>query len=815
MSNIDTADYSRLKQAFLELSDLGPPERERRLAEIAAESPALGEALRRQLDAAGQSLPLLDRAGQEARAPQLPNYRILRELGRGGMGVVWLAERELGDARQPVALKQIAHAHWSADDLRRFQRERRILARLDHPAIAALVDGGTDPHGQAYLATQYVDGLRLDRWCEQQRPDLRARMVLLRHIVAAVAYAHGRLVVHRDLKPANILVTAEGMPRLLDFGIARALHEDAVTSEGPSQMTLRYAAPEQVASDGSEGGVGVDIHALGVIMYELVAGTSPYRDVAGPAALINAILHQVPTAPSRVGGALASDGDLDAICLKALRKRVDERYASAGAMLADLDRWLAREPVEARRGERGYRLRVFARRHWLAIAVAAAVVLAVAAAGVREVRNQRAQIAALKIERDKARAMSHFFDELFASAAPSAVGAGEISARELLRLAARRLDEDGIVAQAGDDARAALYKAASSAMTRQELLPEAALMLDRAIELWRGVVPPQVDDLATALHERARIAYLQGQGELALRLQTEAIGIAEAAGDADQTMLAGLLNALSVMQFTSGQADAAMQSLERAAAILRPQLPKGQAYYANGMRNLAMHQLYAGRAEQALASAREAVHHLRELKPERTRDLLSALVAEAASLRELGRFDEADALYRDTLARQRAWSAGSSQDLADALLSYAKQLLLQQRWSEATPLLREAEAIFVEQGGKTHPRAVGTRGELALVALGQERWMEAEAALREVARQRGDAAPSQASAVAFERAALAYASCRAASSADAAHVDALTGANEAVRRDPPLPRARLQEIDAWLQRCREQASATRDGGAAR
>jgi hypothetical protein len=809
MSGSDTADYARLKQAYLDLVELEADARAERLAALERESPELGAALRRQIQAAAQDLAVLDRATDIAQPPEVPHYRIVRELGRGGMGQVWLAERRLGDALQAVALKQIGQGHWSPDDLRRFQRERRILASLDHPNIAALVDGGTDARGQAFLATQFVDGERLDRWCELQRPSLRARIALFRQIVDATAYAHGKLVVHRDLKPANILVTTSGLPKLLDFGIARALHEDAVTAEGPSQMTLRYAAPEQVANDGGEGGVGVDIYALGVILYELIAQRSPHGETRAAAALMHAILHGMPTPPSRSPQAIAgADADLDAICLKALRKLPQDRYPAAGALLADLDRWLAREPVEARRGERGYRARAFLRRHWVGTGIAAAMLLAVAASAAWEMRSQRLQIAALKIERDKARAISHFFDELFAAAPPAQVTSGDITARELLRLAAQRLQDEGVTAAVHDDARASLYKAASSAMVRQDLLPESAAMLDRAIELWREVEPVPVDDLAGAMHERARIAHIQGQGDFALRLQAEAIALAESTPDADQAMLAGLINAHSVMLWTSGQTEAAMRSLERSAVILRKQLPQGQAYYANNMRNLAMYQLYAGQAEQGLASARESIAQLRDLKPERTRDLYSAEVAEAAALRELGRFDESDARFREVVARLRAWSAVNSQDLADALVSHAKLMLLQRRWSEAEALLREVEAIHVGQGGDSHPRALVARAELALIAIGQERWMESARALAEIARLRGDAPPIQASATAFEQAALAYASCRAADTVTARHQQALRDAVEVMRRNPPLPRARLDEADEWLRRCRVSVPAT-------
>jgi tetratricopeptide (TPR) repeat protein len=806
MSGSDTADYARLKHAFLDLLELGEEARAARLDEIERESPALAAALRRQIDAAAAYSPVLDRAAAAPDLPQLAQYRIQRELGRGGMGVVWLAERELGDARQCVALKQIAHAHWSPDDLRRFLRERRILATLDHPNIAALVDGGTDARGDAFLATQFVDGERLDRWCESQALGVRARLLVMRQIVAAAAYAHAKLVVHRDLKPANILVTREGTPKLLDFGIARALQEDAVTTEGPSQMTLRYAAPEQVASDGAEAGVSVDIYALGVLLYELLSRTSPYGEASGPAALIHAILHDEPKPPSRASQALTGvDADLDAICLKALRKRPEQRYAGANELLADLDRWLAREPVEARRGERGYRLRSFVRRRWVALTVSAVLLVLIAGLMIYEVNAQRAQIAALKLERDKARAISHFFDELFSSATPAEVQQGDVTARELLRRVAKRL-EVGTTASMPDDARGALHKAASSVMVKQNLLPEAADMLDRAIQLWRGLPVAPVDDLAGALHERARIAYLQGEAELAMELESEAIAVMEAASGSDRASLAAMFNALSVMQWTSGKSQAAMTSLERAQSLLRPLLPDGRIYYANSLRNLATLQLYAGQAETALANAREAVAQVQQLKPERTAELLGNQLTVAGSLRELGRFDEAESLYRETIARARATLGENNPVVAEALNGYAKQWLLLEQWEQAEAALREVEAIHVAAGGPNHARALVARADLAWVAIGQQRWGDAERELRAVKALRGDAGRVEAHTLAGEAVALAYAACRNAERASAEHVRAMRQTVVEVRRNPPLPHARVALAERWLGECERIAA---------
>ncbi len=566
MESTEAIDYQRLKEAFNELIEATPEARVARLAEMEAEAPEFAQRLRQQLASIGKSLPLLDRVAANPAAPVLERYTILRELGRGGMGVVWLAERDVGGIRLKVAIKQVAGFGIDRDDPRRFERERRILAGLEHPNIAALLDGGTDTHGQAFFATQFVDGERLDKWCEKHAPDARSRIMLLRDIVSAVAYAHRNLVVHRDLKPANILVTRDGQAKLLDFGIARALDDDPLTSDGQSQMTLRYAAPEQVANDGGEKGVSVDIYALGVLMYEMLAQAPMYRDANGTAALIHAILNETPVAPSKATVAITgADADLDAICLRALRKRPIDRYGDASSLLADLDRWLAHAPVEARRGERGYLLRSFIRRRWVAIA---ASLIVLAGVGYHLVAQQQ-QLAEVERQRDRAQALASHFADLFDEATPRETESGDVSAVTLLERSVKRLEEDKSRPAL---TRAALLIASADALSALGHSHEEENVSRLALAL-AGTVEPRDGELLASAHAQLSGALLRnGNAEAALRESEAGLALFESADAHDPLRRNNLILQAATQAQTLGNVSRARAHYEKIVELTRDNL---------------------------------------------------------------------------------------------------------------------------------------------------------------------------------------------------------------------------------------------------
>jgi serine/threonine-protein kinase len=371
-------------------------------------------------------------------------YRLLRLLGEGGMGSVWLAERADGLVSRPIALK-LPRGTWQQGPLAlRMAREREILATLDHPHIARLYDAGLTPEGQPYLALEYVEGVRIDTYCRDQRLDPRARLALFIQVAGAVAHAHAKLVVHRDLKPQNILVTADGQARLLDFGIAKLLEQGAaqeteLTRMGGRALTPAYASPEQLT--GAPIGVASDVYSLGVVLYELLTDARPYPvDGRSGATLEQAVLHTDVARPSDVAadGAFRKTlrGDLDTIVLKALKKRPEDRYATANAFVEDVERFLAGRPVLAQPDSRWYRARRFVGRNVAGVAAAAAILVAIL--GGAGVAVWQAQVAVA--EKRRAEEVKDFIGSIFRDANPYRGEGRPLAANDLLRQAKDRID---------------------------------------------------------------------------------------------------------------------------------------------------------------------------------------------------------------------------------------------------------------------------------------------------------------------------------------------------------------------------------------
>lgn len=395
--------WERLKALFAEGLDRPGPERSAFVESLTGDDATLRETLASLLDAEHDDAFLAIPAasvgeGEAAPAPErLGPYAVVREIGRGGMGAVYLAARADDEFEKRVAIKLVPAGAGGAMLRERFRQERQILARLDHPNIARLLDGGTTADGTPWVAMEYVDGLPITEYCDRHTLGLDARLKLFRTVCSAVHYAHQNLVVHRDLKPGNILVSGDGTPKLLDFGIAGLLEtgegDRTRAAAGSLALTPDYASPEQLR--GEPVTILTDVYSLGVVLFELLAGRRPYRMTGASPAEVERF-HESGLAPP--SSARLVPRDLDAIDLKALRREPGERYGSVELLSEDVGRFLSGDAVEARRGNASYRLRRFVRRH-KAIAAATALVILSLLGGIGASARQ-ARIA----ERERAKA---------------------------------------------------------------------------------------------------------------------------------------------------------------------------------------------------------------------------------------------------------------------------------------------------------------------------------------------------------------------------------------------------------------------------
>ncbi|PAP75629.1 serine/threonine-protein kinase [Rubrivirga marina] len=489
---------------------------------------------------------LLDTAPPEVEA--VGGYRVLHELGRGGMGVVYAAERVDGSFEKTVALKLVQSGKASEESARRFARERRVLARLDHAGIARLLDGGVTPDGRPYFIMERVDGEPITAYAAAHDLDLGARLALFLDACDAVAHAHRLLIVHRDLKPSNVFVTEDetGVPhvKLLDFGIAKALDEDDedVLTRTGAALTPAYAAPEQV--EGEPVTAATDVYALGVMLYELLVGRRPYSFPSRALAEVARVVRESqPTRPSTAvtptsgtprpaaSGAWSAPpktlrGDLDAIVLKALRKEPHRRYATAGELAADLRRHVEGRPVEARGDGLGYRTSRFVRRHRAGVAAAAALVVALVG-GAAAVLWQARETAR---EATRANATLDYILGMFEAVDPVELEGGELRPADLLAPGLRQaaaLDGQPLV-------QASLLEGLGRLGVSLGEFALADSVLGRAVAVRRRVQGADHPDLAAPLTLLAESFTEQRRYDEAIKAGEEAVALLQDTDDGDR-----------------------------------------------------------------------------------------------------------------------------------------------------------------------------------------------------------------------------------------------------------------------------------------
>ncbi|MFZ7095536.1 protein kinase domain-containing protein [Luteimonas dalianensis] len=679
-----------------------------RLVELSAgdrqavlEREAQDPALRREVKAL---LSEFERMGEEAEcAPPeqilaagtvLDKWQVEALIGRGGMGEVYLVSRIGGDFEQRAALKLLSRMD-SAEERARFAAERRILARLEHPGVARLLDGG-EHEGMPYAVMEYVEGASITSHAREL--SLRQQILLLLQACAAVEHAHRHLVVHRDLKPGNMLVDTQGRLRLLDFGIAKRLAPDRTGGDGATQVIRAspdYCAPEQLS--GEPVSTATDVYALGVIAFELLTGERPWK--LGGLPIIRAmdrLRTQEPPRPSaRLAGARRRlvAGDLDSIVLKALQTRPERRYATMGALADDLRAWLDGRPVKAREGTWGYLALRALQRHKLAAGLGAAVLLSLTA-GLAATAWQAREAA---LERDMARreaarnlAVSDYLSLMFRTAG-ELEGTADVTARMVLDRAAERLHEEF---SDSPESYADLSLALAELYLQLNDYAGARPLLTRLLEQ-PGLPPGQ---RAMAQHDLAQLRFRdEHQADAASLLrEAQAFWATDPGRYRDQLLDSRLLQ--SQIEFADGQAEQALLTLTDALPERVELSGAGHRDTAVLVNNIGNAYFRLGRFEEAITHFQRADAIWRALGRSRSTDALNTLNNWAGAEYRLGRIEQAVGLFERALELRRELY-GPSAAMAALLNNLGKALLQLQRHDEAIGLLREAIRMGREHAG--------------------------------------------------------------------------------------------------------------------
>ena len=688
------------------------------------------------------------------RDPEVPagtligRYRVQRLLGRGGMGAVYLAERADDQYHQTVALKLVARNLMHSGIAGRFRSERQILARLNHPNIARLLDGGHTEDGTPYFVMELVEGQRIDHYCAERRLSLAPRLGLVQQVCAAVQYAHQNLIVHRDLKAANIMVTGDGVPKLLDFGIAKLLDPEAAAPElthlRDRVMTPEYASPEQLR--GEPVGTASDLYNMGRLLYELLTGVSPYGEATRSIAeLERLICEESPPPPSaRVqpkAGELLSPGqralkreltgDLDNIVLKAMHVDPARRYPTAAALAEDIQNYLDGRPVHARPDTFTYRTGKFLRRNAWITASAAAAILLVAGLTAFYTSRLAAERDRATLEADKAKQVAGFLVGIFRVPDPWRGPGKPISAIEMLDRAAgdieQRLQSEPVVLSELLFEMADSYKGLAD-------YDRAGRMLERSLAVKANAALTETPQYGRALYELANVQRFQGRFPQAEQNFTNALALQRRLFHGPHTDVAATLTHMGMLYCEMGRWSESL-GLEREA------LPMTIAVYgvrheetADRMNNLALALQSAGQFPEAEQFFRRAIAIQAEVMPPLHPDSLGTRSNLGGLLNAMGRYPDAEREIRGMLADRRAVLGNAHPRLAFTLTAFGSVLTSLGKFDEAEQALNEALGILTEKLGPDHFRTGYVLVNLGHLALARGEGVRAEEFFRRAER---------------------------------------------------------------------------------
>jgi len=723
---MDPTRWQEVEEIFSRAVDLPAGRQRPAIEEMCAGDPSLVAEVLSLLEEDRHANPLLDSGVDQAVAAvldfgplpsliqqQIGPYRLLRLLGEGGMGVVYLAERS--DIGGQVAIKLLRDGWLSPMRRQRFRVEQLTLAQLNHPSIARIYDSGTLEDGTPWFVMEYADGLPLTDYWKQQHGAVRDGLLLFRRVCEAVQYAHSHAIIHRDLKPSNILVTAAGDVKLLDFGISKQLNSDQAqldrTVTGLRLMTPAYAAPEQIA--GGAVGVYTDVYSLAVLLYELLTGQLP------------AVRNALPVPPEKPSAAVrrmrpaehrqlskSEWADLDVLSIKALTLEVEQRYATVDALIRDLDAFAEGRPLEAQGDKLSYTVGKFARRNLRLIASVAAVLLLVAATVVfYTVRLERARNAAVQ-EAARTRRVQHFTESLFQGGDPSAGPAIDLRAVELLergRHEAASLGGDPEMQADMQETLGSIYQKLGKLDLADALL--AAALAERSNAPGRD--PRKVADSVVAL---GLLRKDEGKLEEAERLVRQGLEMDRRNLPAHDSDTARSMVALGAVLEVRGKYDEAREILE-AALKLRSKDATGTAERAENLTELANVHFYQGDYDVAETLNRQALEIDRGLFGEDHPSVAQELNNLGAIEMNRGNYSSSEAYYRRALAITETWYGADHPETAANLTALAQPITSQKRYAEAQGLLQRALSIQKHVNGVLNSTVATTLNQLGLIAV--------------------------------------------------------------------------------------------------
>lgn len=795
MNPLDQAALPLLRR----LLDASPEQRDRLLEKACATQPELALRVRELLSRLDEGEADAMPAAGDGAGTAIGPYRLLRRVGQGGMGEVFLAERADGAWQRQVALKRI----WGGFSplTERFLRERKVLARLQHPHIAQLLDGGLTADGHPWFAMEYVPGAAITQWCDSGNATLEQRVALFRQVCEAVQFAHGHLVVHRDIKPANVLVDPSGQAKLLDFGIAKLLDEADPTQTQTRSMTPAWAAPEQ--RRGEPVTTATDVYQLGLLLQALLIGSRAQAEGA-PLRLgqrWSAQLRDDPAAAADIAAArgltparLASrlQGDLERIVAHATAAEPGERYPSAEALADDLLRWSRHLPIRARGHERGYRLRRLLRRRWPVFAATAAAI----AFAAFHIYSLDRQLERTEREREKARAVADYFVSLFRSATPKAAANGELTARELLDRGMKQLQDQQGKTQS-PQALAALLHASGQVYTDLGLPAQARDAYARAVAALRDQDDPPA--LADALRGLATAHYGLADPQRFLQYSQQAAQVLERADATQDPLYPRLLGNIGIGHFALGDKARGWAYLDRSLELLEAGGAAARKDHVRALVNsggIAITDGDAAKAYPLLLKADALAQQLAPRNPDE--ELLIGRNLAFAALRTQ-RLDEALRRYDRMVARSLEFHGQEHPATVSALLGRGETHLARGEWALAEQDLDRARRLSALRNAEGHGQLLDIEGLRAVAWLQRGKIAPAVAALQaNAARRAGEAIVE--SQPRFERVALERARCQSA--------DRRGALAEAVRQLQAMPnRAAWYRplSERWMAECAAHA----------